>query len=137
MRLAMRRQLRVPRKIPNLQSKREPREQMPFTKLLRAGVAVLAALSIMPVNPAGADGICRDAPVYAPMVSAPALYVSPAIWQGFYAGANIGGGSSDVTDDRAHALFFEGVDPVFFRSGDLSGSGVLGGVQFGYNWQPN
>jgi outer membrane immunogenic protein len=110
---------------------------MLFRKLIRAGAAVLAALSVVPANRAIADGICRDAPVYAPMVSAPALYVSPAIWQGFYAGANFGGNWSDVSDGGTHALFFEGQNPVFFRGGDLSGSGVLGGVQFGYNWQAN
>jgi len=60
-------------------------------------------------------------------------------WTGFYIGANIGGGwgNRDVNfapNDPASALVFSAV-PVPNRSFDTSG--ILGGIQVGYNYQFN
>ena len=81
-----------------------------------------------------------DMPVNAPVYKAPAA-VAPS-WTGFYVGANIGGGwgSRNVdyvpNDPAAVVLFgpgFNGAPP----SASFTSSGVLGGLQLGYNWQFN
>jgi len=62
----------------------------------------------------------------------PAVAAPPQSWNGFYAGANIGGGwawassSYDVTEELI-------LDPS--TSGSQGMSGVVGGFQLGYNWQ--
>lgn len=70
----------------------------------------------------------------------PAPVAAPApSWNGFYAGGNIGGGwgSRNVAftpndPSAAASLFGNAGGPP---STSLSSSGVLGGVQLGYNWQ--
>ena len=61
-------------------------------------------------------------------------------WTGFYIGVNIGGGWGDrdvnytPNDMLAYFMFLYGAEPppASFRS-----SGVIGGIQLGYNWQFN
>jgi outer membrane immunogenic protein len=76
-----------------------------------------------------------DLPVKAPA----APIVVPHSWTGFYVGANIGGGwgNRDVSFSAIDPLlrdFFAFQDgapaPISFRT-----SGVIGGLQLGYNWQ--
>jgi len=86
-------------------------------------------------------------PVYAADLSAakaPVYSTSPApafSWAGFYAGANIGG-------DWATSKVTAAVDPVGLGgngpgtvllnqqgSGSMTGAGVIGGLQAGYDWQ--
>ncbi|MET2826229.1 outer membrane protein [Mesorhizobium shangrilense] len=61
------------------------------------------------------------------VASEPAPVAATYNWSGFYAGANIGGGWSHV--DWA---FLPSLNPA-----NHSGSGVLGGLQIGYNFQNN
>ena len=79
-----------------------------------------------------------DLPIKAPPVVAPAYN-----WTGFYVGANIGGGwgtrDVDFTSNDPLSLI---VLTFFSASGgsaptSLKSSGVLGGLQLGYNWQFN
>ncbi|HET7849550.1 MAG TPA: outer membrane protein [Pseudolabrys sp.] len=85
------------------------------------------------------SALAADLPVKAP--PAPAI-VAPT-WTGFYVGANVGGGwgSRDVDfspNDPATVTFF---NPAAFDGapppGSFRSSGVLGGLQLGYNWQFN
>ena len=78
-----------------------------------------------------------DLPVKAPVYKAP-VAVAPS-WTGFYIGANVGGGwgNRDVdytANDPATASLFTGgggqPPATSFRT-----SGLLGGLQLGYNWQ--
>jgi outer membrane immunogenic protein len=79
-----------------------------------------------------------------PYTKAPAPYVSPVYdWTGFYVGGHVGGGWADqgytVTDDsNGGAGIFGGGE---FANGTVLNkshpSGVLGGVQGGFNWQFN
>jgi outer membrane immunogenic protein len=99
---------------------------------LLIGVAAIVAL----VGPAfGADMAVKTPP---PPVPAPAPVFS---WTGFYVGANIGGGWGDrnvnyvPNDPLSFSLFFSrfllGAPPP----ASIDTSGVLGGLQVGYNWQ--
>jgi len=77
-----------------------------------------------------------------PVKAGPAPVAAPVYsWTGFYIGANIGGGWGDrdvntVANDPLAVLTFNslsgGPPPISFTS-----SGVVGGVQLGYNWQFN
>ncbi len=58
----------------------------------------------------------------------------PPVWQGFYFGGNIGGAWGNISDDRTSQFFFPG-ESAFFRTGEMNGSGIFGGIQLGYNWQ--
>lgn len=77
-----------------------------------------------------------DLPAKAPIYKAPVA--DPPSWTGFYIGANVGDGwgSRDVdfaaNDPMAAAILAAGLPPTSFGT-----SGVLGGLQFGYNWQFN
>lgn len=93
----------------------------------------LAAMLVVTLSGAvHAADLARKAP--------PAPAAPIASWTGFYAGVNIGGGWSNTdvgygAGDPVTAMFFDfGVDlPAI---GDRIGSsGVLGGVQIGYNYQ--
>jgi outer membrane immunogenic protein len=73
---------------------------------------------------------------------APPAPVNPvASWTGFYAGVNVGGGWSNTdvgygTTDPVVAVFFATFGVDLPANGDRTGSsGVLGGVQIGYNYQ--
>jgi outer membrane immunogenic protein len=75
-----------------------------------------------------------------PYTKAPAPYVSPVYdWTGFYVGGHVGGGWAD----QGHTIRDDGTVGSgigSFNSGHLGNdnlSGVLGGVQGGFNWQVN
>ncbi len=58
-------------------------------------------------------------------------------WQGFYVGANVGGAWSNIDNNRNVVFFNPLVPGATFTSNNVSGSGFLGGIQGGYNWQSN
>jgi outer membrane immunogenic protein len=104
----------------------------------RFHLAVLTAVaSIGFASIASAADMQVKAPAYKAPIAAP-IYS----WTGFYFGANIGDGwgSRDVNltaNDSAIALFFAPAlggppPPISFNS-----SGLIGGMQLGYNWQFN
>jgi outer membrane immunogenic protein len=64
-------------------------------------------------------------PAYTP---APAPMRAFYDWTGFYVGGNLGGGWANVRTDF-------GAGGATFATGNDSLSGVLGGLQLGYNWQ--
>src|SRR5215475_13533723 len=84
-------------------------------KVLLGSVAV-----ILIAVPASAADLAVKAPVQAPVFTA-----SP--WDGLYIGGNVGFGSTDFT---ASANVFGGS-----VADSVTGSGVVGGVQLGYNKQ--
>jgi outer membrane immunogenic protein len=92
-------------------------------KVVRAGALSVAAGAALAVLTAAGAATAADMAI----PPAPVMYVPPAIynWNGFYVGANFGGGwaSGTLTDNLTGA--------------SLTGnhSGVVGGGTFGYNWQ--
>ena len=74
-------------------------------------------------------------------VKAPAPAPAPVpTWTGFYAGIQIGGGWGDEAvnyspNDPASANLFTGSLQPFPSGYRISQSGVVGGVEAGYNWQ--
>lgn len=78
-----------------------------------------------------------DLPVKAPV----APVAAPYSWTGFYVGANIGGGwgSRDVDFSPNDPLmgFIFGTDGASPPATSFRSSGVIGGLQLGYNWQFN
>lgn len=95
-------------------------------------IAYAATLIALLSGSAHAADLYRKAPVppVAPVTS----------WTGFYAGVNIGGGWSNTgvgygTNDPVTAILF-GLGVDLPANGDrIRSSGVLGGVQTGYNYQ--
>lgn len=93
-------------------------------------IAAVSSIGLVQVSSAA------DMPVKA-LVAAPAPVMN---WTGFYIGGNIGGGWGDRSvdysaNDPASVSLFSAVvhgapSPSSFKS-----SGVLGGLQLGYNWQ--
>lgn len=61
-------------------------------------------------------------------------------WSGFYVGANLGYGEADF-DVQKDLNYFDGADATLNDSysfgSSLSGDGLIGGAQAGYNWQVN
>jgi outer membrane immunogenic protein len=101
----------------------------------RFSAAVIAAVSTVALAQiAFAADLPRKAPAYTPP---PPVYN----WTGFYVGANIGGGwgRRDVTyapnDPVAGDLFTPGHSFETPRSPSFDVSGVIGGLQLGYNYQ--
>jgi outer membrane immunogenic protein len=95
-------------------------------------IALAATLVALLSGTSHAADLTRKAP--------PALVTPVASWTGFYAGVNVGGGWSNTgvdygTNDPIMPLLFAlGVDLP--ANGDrIRSSGVLGGVQIGYNYQ--
>jgi len=71
-----------------------------------------------------------------PVYKAPAPAAIPFTWSGFYIGANIGAawGRSSATDDpAASSELWIGSGTV--GSVDANNTGIIGGLQLGYNWQ--
>ena len=93
-------------------------------KLLLAG----AALALIAGHPALAADLPAKTYTKAP------VYVAPVYnWTGFYVGGHIGGGWSDLgSTEIAPGSGSFPVGTVFAKN---NMSGVLGGVQGGYNWQ--
>lgn len=75
-----------------------------------------------------APAMAADLPVKAPAYKAPAYD-----WTGFYIGGHVGGGRNSG-NLRADYLPFPNFN-VFPTLANSSATGVLGGVQAGYNWQ--
>ena len=96
---------------------------------LLAGITAIAIIATRLDSWAEPDCFCKST-----LVTVSPAIVPPAIWQGFYAGGNLGGSWGTAVDDHTQQLFFPSVSPSF-QTGDVGGSGVIGGVQFGYNWQ--
>jgi outer membrane immunogenic protein len=101
---------------------------MRFHRIALAAVAAIGFASV-----ASAADMATKAPAYKATAA-----VAPYNWTGFYIGTNIGGGwsSDSVTytpnDAMAVTLFaLDGAPP----SASIGASGVIGGVQLGYNWQ--
>jgi outer membrane immunogenic protein len=71
-----------------------------------------------------------------PVYKAPAPVAIPFTWSGFYIGANIGAvwGRSSATDDptKSTDLWIGG---TAVGSVDANSTGIIGGLQLGYNWQ--
>lgn len=78
-------------------------------------------------------GLAADLPAKAPAYKAPAA--TAYNWTGWYFGVNAGGdwGNSDITETDIAPLVVN--IPAAQRQFSLHHSGVLGGVQGGYNWQ--
>jgi len=78
----------------------------------------------------------------AALFAAPAMADSPvARWTGFYVGGNVGGGWGNhhidsVANDPAASTFFTAATAVP-TSTSFDSSGIVGGLQLGYNWQLN
>jgi outer membrane immunogenic protein len=97
-----------------------------FASLISIGFAGLGAAS------------AADMPVKAPAYKAPPVVVYN--WTGFYVGGNIGAiGSSGNAVHQCYngAGVFNGVGCDIVPDAGLNGTGVIGGVQAGYNWQKN
>ena len=97
--------------------------------LVAAAAAIAVASGAMIGQAAAADLEYLPAPAPPPFVST---------WTGFYFGGHVGYGEADF-EGRADVDYFDDVDPALDESfsfgTDLSPSGLLGGVQGGYNWQ--
>jgi outer membrane immunogenic protein len=95
---------------------------------VKKSIAMGAAIAVFGfVNSA----IAADMPAKAPVYKAPAV-VAVTNWNGFYIGGHVGAGSSSG-DLQADYLPFPafGLNPTMTS---LSKSGLLGGIQAGYNW---
>jgi len=92
-----------------------------------------AALAAMGVVPAIAADLGRPAPVY----KTPPVVAAAYDWTGFYAGANVGYGwavdSMVLTSDPT--LVSPGFITLLGNTAISKPAGVVGGGQFGYNWQ--
>ena len=87
----------------------------------RLGLGLLATTALAAY---GAEALAGD-----PRINAP--YFAPAVpWVGWYAGVNIGGSWARSQTDFA----ITGIASTIGPSDSLSGSGVVGGGQLGYNW---
>lgn len=89
--------------------------------------AIIATLGFV------ASANAADMPARAPVYKAP--IVAPYNWTGWYFGANAGGdwGRSDISETDITPLLVN--IPAAQRQFSLRHSGVLGGLQGGYNWQ--
>jgi outer membrane immunogenic protein len=95
-------------------------------KILLAGIAVAAFC--------GVPAFAADMPVKAPYKAPPPVYS----WTGWYIGGNVGYGWGTTTGDLEDftALFAAAVAAGGTpRSLSTKSSGVIGGLQAGYNWQ--
>jgi outer membrane immunogenic protein len=99
-----------------------------------------AALAAVAVVGFASIACAADMPVKAPPVDAP---VAAYNWTGFYVGANIGGGWSNnrsvnySPNDPNMVADFAPLFALAPPSASIKTSGVLGGLQLGYNWQVN
>lgn len=88
--------------------------------MLRVAFAALIAAGFVMSGTARATDLYEETPEY----------LSPILWSGFYVGGHVGGawGDIDVTDEYDYVG-----DPI--KKSDLSTSGLLTGIQVGYNLQ--
>jgi outer membrane immunogenic protein len=68
-----------------------------------------------------------------PAYKAPAMAPAPWSWAGFYVGANVGFASARTNIANPNDTFFFPAGSSF----DSNETGVIGGLQAGYNWQFN
>jgi len=92
-------------------------------------IGISAAASLFATN-----ALAADLPAKAPVYTKAPVYVEPPVdWTGFYVGGNIGyswGRSNDTS------TVTNGLGTVVFTATDHANlDGVVGGGQFGYNWQ--
>jgi len=92
--------------------------------------SIVAISTVLLTQLASAADLPRKAP--------PAPFPPPPSWTGFYVGANIGGGwgNRDVGYTPNDPLS-AGIFPTGFPLTSFDMSGVVGGLQLGYNWQFN
>jgi outer membrane immunogenic protein len=97
-------------------------------KMLLAGVS-LGAIALATGSQAA------DLPAR-PAYKAPALAPAPWSWTGFYVGANVGAvwGRSSVSDDP-NSPSGPWIGNTAPGTADANHTGVIGGLQAGYNWQ--
>jgi len=91
----------------------------------------LVATAIVAVTP-----ICAlAADMSAPYTKAPLRGVVADPWNGFYAGVNLGYGSTSgpVTNNTFDAT--PGAGPIAFSTANIAAAGVIGGGQVGYNFR--
>ncbi|MGO8779868.1 MAG: outer membrane protein [Rhodomicrobium sp.] len=96
-------------------------------KRIYAGLIGLTAASALALSANAAD-----------MYPGPGGYKDvsyPAVWAGFYGGANIGYGWSEASDQLACGAACVAGASVFSSFSGVSPAGWLEGLQFGYNWQ--
>jgi outer membrane immunogenic protein len=96
--------------------------------------AVVAAIAL---GLLAARSMAADLPMGAPTYKAPVVAPAPFTWTGFYVGGNVGYGWGQVKPGTIN--FYQ---PANTFVGSISGinydiSGVIGGLQTGYNWQYN
>lgn len=104
----------------------------------RFSIVLIVALSTAAL---GKAAFAADMPTKAPVAPAPAVYS----WTGFYVGANIGGGWGhrdfivSPNDPMAPSLItnVNASGGSFNSTPSFNTSGILGGLQLGYNWQLN
>ncbi len=93
--------------------------------MLRNALLASAAFVVASSAAMAADLPSRKSAPVAPYVAAPIF-----TWTGFYVGADVGGG---WTNDKIK--LYNLVTGLPTGTGSLNGSGVLGGLFAGYNWQ--
>jgi outer membrane immunogenic protein len=92
-------------------------------------IGLIAAATIGTTGIALSADLPAKAPAYAPPVAA------PYNWTGSYVGGNIGyGWGSDPVDLNSFAVFPAGTVPLSLAD---KPRGVIGGIQYGTNWQFN
>jgi outer membrane immunogenic protein len=98
-------------------------------KRMLIGIAAIASL-------AATSAFAADLPVKAPVYKAPEPVFT---WTGFYAGLNIGYSAGDVNNSTTIDRFLTGLPLPGVLNGTNSArsavNGMIGGGQFGYNWQ--
>jgi len=96
------------------------------------GLAAVSAVSIALTGAAHATDLpmpYKARPIVAP---APVVYN----WSGFYVGVNLGGSWANVDDNNTLTAAIPGGGTFLAAtSTSASFSGIVGGAQFGYNWQ--
>jgi outer membrane immunogenic protein len=91
----------------------------------RLGLGLLATTALAAC---GAEALAADLGANQPY-KAPAPVFSP--WMGWYVGANVGGSWGRARSDFGFSSF----DTSISASQSVTGAGVIGGGQLGYNWQ--
>src|SRR5215467_1422583 len=116
-----------------LRNKREVQERSAVKKLILVGLSLIASATALNIGGSALSADVAAEPIYASYYGVP---VSVAYnWTGFYIGANVGG--HFAKDEISTTSFgFPGSAVIDATSGtSLSPSGILAGLQLGYNWQ--
>jgi len=115
-----------------LRNKREVQERSAVKKLILVGLSLIASLTALDIGGSALAADVIGEPIY-PSYGVP---VSVAYnWTGFYIGANVGGHFAK-DEVSTTSVGFPGSAVIDATSGtSLSPSGILAGLQLGYNWQ--